>query len=162
MKQPVDKIEFWKGRIERVAREKKPENYSVYISHKSQWEGIAAVHKALIRKHCAGKVVLDAGCGYGRVSEWVDNYTGIDFSPDFIALARVKYPTGNFMVADLLDLSHFNDHNFDVAVVISIKQMIIDNLGPHVWDKMEKELRRVAKEVLILEYIDPEKFELLQ
>jgi hypothetical protein len=39
--------------------------------------------------------------------------------------------------------------------------MIEDNLGNQDWSKMQNELKRVAKKVLILEYEEPEKFEIL-
>jgi len=33
-----------------------------------------------------------------------------------------------------------------------MERMVIDNLGQEEWDLMEKEIRRVAKELIILEY----------
>jgi SAM-dependent methyltransferase len=49
--------------------------------------------------------VLDAGCGYGRVTSSFAvagfDYTGIDISPDAIAEARRRHPTQRFVVADL-------------------------------------------------------------
>lgn len=161
MKQHVDKIEFWKDRIDRVAKDNVPVNYSVYIAHGALWNQIAKVHEKIVREHCVGMKVLDAGCGYGRVSEWVENYTGVDFSPDFVDMARKQYPTKDFIVADLADMPFFDDKDFDVVVVISIKQMIVGNLGEAAWDAMEKELRRVGKKILLLEYTTPEVYDIL-
>lgn len=104
--------------------------------------------------------VLDAGCGYGRSSVYFDDYVGVDFSPDFIAKAKSKYPGKTFIQGNLKELP-FKDKEFDWAFCISIKKMIIDNLGEEEWSKMQKELSRVAKKVLILEYEDPEPFEVI-
>lgn len=148
--QPVDKIDFWKGRIDRASREGR-EHYSVYLARTELWDKINATHRAIIERECAGYAVLDAGCGYGRISEWVERYTGVDFSPDFIALAKQKYPGKQFLQADLKALP-FNNGQFDIAVCVSIRGMIIGNLGLAAWDEMEHELLRVAKKLIYLEY----------
>lgn len=149
----VSSEHFWKERIERAKREGNY-HYSVYLVNKRLWEEIAASHEAVLKEVTKGKHVLDAGCGYGRASEWVDDYTGIDSSPDFIKEAQKNYPKKHFEQADLTDLSRFKDQEFDLAFCISIRQMIRANLGEDEWDKMAKELKRVAKKVLILEYED--------
>lgn len=150
---PVDRPEFWKERIDGAVKE----HYSVYISSDNLWKDIEKCHKEIIEKEIPkGSKVLDAGCGYGRLSEWFDNYTGVDFSPDFIARAEMKYPDKKFVQADLKKLP-FKDREFDFAICVSIKNMIIGNLGTVEWWKMEKELKRVAHKVLILEYGDYER-----
>jgi len=153
MGKPVDKIEFWKERLGY------PEiRYSVYLTNKDDWDLINKTHKEIL-KELRGKV-LDAGCGYGRASEWIEDYTGIDFSPDFIEKAKELYPDKDFRIADLKDLP-FKDKEFDWAFCISVKKMIQANLGEDIWDIMEKELKRVAKKVLILEYSEPDKHEII-
>jgi malonyl-CoA O-methyltransferase len=152
---PIHKLEFWKERIDKAAKE----HYSVYVTNESHWERINAVHKELLEKLVTGKV-LDAGCGYGRWSELFSDYTGVDFSPDFIALAQKKYPQKNFLVANLKALP-FADKEFDWAFCVSIKKMVCDNLGEAEWEQMQTELKRVAQQVLILEYEDPEPYEII-
>lgn len=132
---------------------------SVYITKDEHWNHINEVHKDILLKECRGKV-LDAGCGYGRWSELFEDYVGVDFSPDFIDEAKRKYPSKNFIVADLKDLP-FNKNEFDIAFCVSIKQMVRANLGDEEWNLMLKELKRVAKKVLILEYEDPKPFEVI-
>jgi ubiquinone/menaquinone biosynthesis C-methylase UbiE len=88
------------------------------------------------------------------------NYIGVDFSPDFIDWSKKDNPNKEFLVADLKTLP-FKDNEFDWAFCVSIKKMIEDNLGNQDWSKMQNELKRVAKKVLILEYEEPEKFEIL-
>ena len=153
MQKPVDKIEFWKQRIDTAQKE----HYSVYVAGDNLWEAIRLIHQEIIDDHIKDTDrVLDAGCGYGRWSPHFDNYVGVDFSPDFIVKAKKKYPEKEFMVADLKDLP-FKKKEFDWAIVVSIKEMIRDNCGQEAWDKMEKELKRVSKNVLILEYGDYDK-----
>lgn len=161
MTQPVDKLDFWKDRIADSKRGGRYENYSVYIANPRHWAHIEEIHNGLLGKLIpADAKVLDGGCAYGRFSPLFDNYVGIDFSPDFIEEAKKKYPNKDFRVADLKDLP-FKDQEFDFAVLGSIKAMIIGNLGQEEWDIMENELRRVARKVIILEYTDPEIYEVL-
>lgn len=157
MPKPVDKVDFWKERIETCV---KP-HYSVYVVHETGWKRINDVHQSLFAKYIPKDAkVLDAGCGYGRWSSLFDNYVGVDFSPDFIKWAKKDHPGTEFLQADLKALP-FKDHEFDWAFCVSIKKMIEDNLGEEEWKKMEKELLRVAKKVLILEYEDPYQFTVL-
>ena len=153
----VDDINFWKKRIETATSE----HYSVYVIHEAGWSKINMVHRELLQENIPlESKVLDAGCGYGRWSTLFKNYTGIDFSPDFIEMARKKYPNKTFVIGDLKQIP-YDDNTFDWAFCVSIKKMIQDNLGDEEWLKMLSELKRVAKKVLILEYEDPRPFEVL-
>jgi ubiquinone/menaquinone biosynthesis C-methylase UbiE len=156
MNKGVDKIEFWKDRIEKAGRK----HYSVYITSEGDWQKINQAHEKILKDECKGKV-LDAGCGYGRWSVLFDDYVGTDFSPDFIAIAQKENPTKTFIQADLKALP-FKDGEFDVAFCVSIKHMIEGNLGKDAWLEMEKELLRVAKKLVILEYTDPENYDVLR
>lgn len=148
---PVNKEEFWKERLEQ-AKKNGDVRYSVFIAHQTQWDSINAKHLEIIKAEIKDTDnVLDAGCGYGRLSEYIKNYTGVDLSPDLIDEAKRLYPDKKFMVAKLESLP-FKDKEFDVAVCVSIKAMIVANLGYGAWMEMLKELKRVAKKVLILEY----------
>lgn len=156
MPKPVEQKSFWKQRIQEAAKE----HFSVYITSEHDWQHLNEVHKNLL-KMCTGKV-LDAGCGYGRSSELfeADRYTGVDFSPDFIAMARDKYPNKVFVQASL-DKLPFEDGAFDWAFCVSIKRMIQDNCGDDRWQEMQTEIKRVAKKLLILEYTDPHVHEIV-
>ena len=159
---PVDKIEFWKQRIS-DANKRGHKFWTVYVTKESDWAYINEEHgKILERETNEGDRVLDAGCGYGRWAELFDpaTYVGIDFSPDLIQMAKEDFPDYNFQVGDLRKLK-FKDKTFDVAFCVSIKEMIINNCGQEMWDEMEDELRRVAKKVLILEYTDPDIYDIL-
>lgn len=159
LNKPIDKLDFWKQRIDTAQKE----HYSVYVTGEEDWKRINTAHKEIIEqeidKDC---IVLDAGCGYGRWSEYFsqEKYTGVDFSPDFIDKAKVKYPNYNFVVSNLKSLP-FEDKQFDWSFCVSIKKMIEDNLGEEEWEQIKEELKRVSNKVLILEYEDPNPFEIL-
>lgn len=160
MSKPVNKIEFWKQRIDTAVKE----HYMVYVTSEGDWKRINQAHREILGFYIKPTdKVLDAGCAHARMAELFsdENYTGVDFSPDFIKLAKEKYSKKNFLVADLKSLP-FQEDKFDWAFCISIKKMIIDNLGENEWSDMEKELTRVAKKVLILEYESPKPHEVIQ
>lgn len=155
---PVTTEEFWKQRII-DSKNYGDIHHSVYISPNSLWKQIEEIHKKILLPY-VDKKVLDAGCGYGRASQWFTNYTGVDLSPDLLEKARGFYPNKNFIQGRLEKLP-FKDKEFDMAFCISIKAMIIGNLGEAVWQPMEEELKRVAKEVIILEYEEAGNFTVL-
>lgn len=154
---PVNETDFWKKRIE-DSKGYGDIHHSVYVSRSSLWKDIENAHKKILEKEVDLKHrVLDAGCGYGRCLTWFPhfNYTGVDFSPDFIEIAKRNYPSGRFLQADLKGLP-FPDHSFDITFCISIKQMIIGNLGGTEWELIENEIKRVADKVILLEYENPD------
>lgn len=156
----VNREEYWRYRLSE-AQKMSQLHYSVYLTRKEDWQNIEKAHREIISKEIPLSArVLDAGCGYGRGFEMLSprEYVGVDFSPDFISKAKELY-AGDFRVGDLANLP-FKKGEFDWAVCISIKQMIIGKSSEEHWKKMEKELRRVAKKILILEYTNPEQYEI--
>lgn len=159
MRNPIEQTEFWKKRLEDA--EKVGKDYlSVYNTSPADWDYICAVHKKICSYFVTGKV-LDIGCGYGRLSEWFPEYVGVDFSPDFIHKARKMYPHAEFVISDIKDMPLFLDKEFDWAVCASVKAMVIREMGEEEWNNMLKEIKRVAKNVLILEYSHPERYEII-
>jgi SAM-dependent methyltransferase len=149
--QPVDSPEFWKTRLD-LAKKQGKLHYSVYLANDSLWDRIYDIHLGIFKKEIPkGAKVLDIGCGYGRMAQLFTNYTGIDISPDFIALAKELNPDKKFLVADLNHLP-FKDKEFEVGFMVSVKGMIIGNLGEDAWKPMEAECKRVCKKVIVLEY----------
>ena len=149
--QPVSDPAFWKERLEQAKRGQHL-HYSVYLAGPTLWDNIYKIHLQIIEKEIPkGSKVLDIGCGYGRMAPLFDKYTGIDISPDFIALAQEIHPDKKFLVADLNKLP-FKDKEFEVGFMVSVRGMIIGNLGEEAWEPMEKECKRVCKKVLVLEY----------
>jgi SAM-dependent methyltransferase len=158
-KKPVMTAEFWRNRILKAISTGKELHTTVYETDPSTWRKIGYKTYKLLDKHLrAGDRFLDAGCGYGAVYDFMDRwtnikYTGVDISPDLIEMAKTRYPSGNFLVADLRQLP-FEDQSFDLAFCRSVRGMIIDNLGEETWHQMETELLRVAKQLLTAEYGD--------
>jgi len=158
MPNDVGKTGFWKERIENAER-LGLDFLSVYCTTQKDWDYICSVHKKICSFFVSGNV-LDIGCGYGRLSEWFNRYTGIDFSEDFVNKAKKIYHKNEFVVGDIKDMP-FYDKEFDWAICVSIRGMIQRELGDVEWLKMEKEIKRVAKNILILEYSNPAKYEII-
>jgi ubiquinone/menaquinone biosynthesis C-methylase UbiE len=151
--QPVSDTSFWRERLE-IAKRQKHIQYSVYLAGDDLWNRIYKVHHRIIDKVINNAdTVLDLGCGYGRMAEIFNpkRFVGVDVSPDLIAEAKERYPKHKFIEADLLNLP-FKDKEFDWGLLVSVRGMIQSNLGEEVWDKMDKECRRVCKKILVLEY----------
>lgn len=153
---PVSDPAFWKGRL--IGAPKGSPHHAVFVCPTDRWQRIEAKHREILAR-TVGPLdsVLDAGCGWGRLltllpEAWVGDYRGVDASPDFVRLAEATYPDKGFIVGDLRALPWAWTGLFDWAILVSIRPMIRRNLGDAEWDKMEAELRRVAKRLLYLEY----------
>lgn len=66
---------------------------------------------------------LDVACGYGRFADCFENYTGIDFSQNFIDMAQKANPEKNFKCVDAhtVELGKY-DIVFSVISLSSLKQ----------------------------------------
>jgi ubiquinone/menaquinone biosynthesis C-methylase UbiE len=158
-KERVSEIEFWKNRIENAHTK----HHSVYLCNPILWDDIFHAHRKIIRRVIPKDAyVLDAGCGYGRMCELFDskNYEGVDFSPDFIKMAMKEYPNHSFEVQNLKKLP-YEKHQFEWAFCVSIKDMIVKYDSLKSWLEIEKELKRVAKKILILEYTNYTNYEII-
>lgn len=157
MNKEINNPAFWADRLKQ-AKMNGHLHYSVYLANDRWWKRILDAHLKIIREYIKPtESVLDAGCGYGRLSEYFNNYLGIDFSPDFIQEAKTLFPNKNFELQDLRKLP-YKKGQFDWGVLDSVKHMIIGNLGMEEWEKMQKEIKRVCKKVLILEYGETESY----
>jgi SAM-dependent methyltransferase len=172
---------YWRLRL-RAAPEHSL-HHAVFKCPLEHWQRIEEKHQRILEKWILpSDVLLDAGCGYGRLVEllprvWEGWYVGIDLSPDLIQLAEERYgpqPGRNwrwpnmgprytrpgtltlsryrFAVGDLRRLATIPDRMFDWAILVSIRPMVRRHLGDKEWEKMETELRRVARRLLFLEY----------
>ena len=67
-----------------------------------------------------GKKILDIGCGTGRTSHYLRNFTdqyiGVDYSEGMVAFCKHAYPELTFYHADARDLSRFDNESFDLVL----------------------------------------------
>lgn len=155
MSKPILDPAYWRGRLEE-ARQGDNLHRAIYHCHRGLWDQIEAKHREIIAKLIGNHdSVLDVGCGYGRLLSlmpptWDGYYVGIDISPDFIALARMRWFDKYFMCSDIRDV--MVPWRFDWAVMVSFRPMVKDNLGGEVWSEMEAVIRKSATRLLFLEY----------
>lgn len=163
IREPIESTDFWKDRL-RVALLRGNLFQSVYMCGEVKWNAIQNRHKEIIAKHISSRDnVIDCACGYGRIIDLfpkeflIKNYWGVDFSPDFIHIAKLMYPEHAFYEEDLTELSNWCEpKQFDWAIISSTRGMIIRHQGQAAWDKMESEIRKVVKKLLFLEYNEHE------
>lgn len=157
MAKPVDKLSFWAQRLKEAREQGKDIRYAVFQTNPRNWIDIDDAHSKIIQEVISLRdTVLDAGCGFGRATQFFlpGQYLGIDQSPELIEEAKQFYPNYSFFEGNLNQLT-FEDNSFDWALCISIKIMIINNLGYDAWGKIQKELLRVTRKgILCLEYGD--------
>lgn len=168
MSQPVLDPDYWKARLRKAPAD--APHHAVYICNTAQWERIAAKHREILKRHVKpDDLVLDCGCGYGRLlglmpEDWKGFYIGFDLSPDFIDIAMDFYRRRDrvcFCCADLRSIPEaIATHAFDLAVSVSVRGMIRREIGDAAWQQMEANIRRVAKRLLILEYDEHDEGEL--
>jgi SAM-dependent methyltransferase len=165
--EPILDTNYWKIRLQEAPPGEL--HQAIFRCPKEKWDAIAERHRQILKEHIKPTdSILDTGCGWGRLLdllpvEWqlksIDRmqYLGVDISPDFIALARERHSkTGRlFVVGDLRDLWKLTDRQYDLAILISIRPMVIRNLGQPVWNEMESQIRKKVERLLYLEY-DPQ------
>lgn len=118
--------------LERIVKLKKivKNSYNINASHFNATRSKMAAADFL---WAAGKInksdkVLDAGCGNGRLLDYIevatDNYLGLDNNLYLVQTAKSRYPKYNFIQQDLDSLNNLNVDNFSrifcSAVIIHI------------------------------------------
>lgn len=94
--------------------------------------------------------IIDLGCGTGNLVEYINpkRYFGGDINPNFVELARRKYPDRDFQVFDLLK-SKFPKDKFDYAVIMNVLHHLTDKQVLKVFDRIQS--WGGAKELIIVE-----------
>lgn len=169
-KKPVDDPVFWR---ERLKEAKTTGDIRNAVFQDGNWAHIDRIHGAILGGLLDPRdEILDAGCGFGRAAPLMlgRRYVGVDLSRAFITEARMIWRDSlklafrdvSFEVGDLADLD-FPNESFDWAVCISMRTMIVSNIGWSAWDEIRQELLRVTKKgVIILEYTDPEIYDVIK
>lgn len=88
-----------------------------------QQDGLMAPERVILQKlrpEIANRRLLDVGVGGGRTTrpllEISRDYTGIDYSPQFVTLVKQKYRLDRIFECDVRDMSRFPDAGFDCVL----------------------------------------------
>lgn len=105
-------------------------------SYDSYPNGLIKIEEPIVRGmlgEVAGKRVLDAGCGTGRHTKWLAergaHVTGVDPSPEMIAIAREKCPQAEFLAGTFEPLP-VPDALFDLALNALVLEHLPEVAGP--------------------------------
>jgi SAM-dependent methyltransferase len=94
----------------------------------------AVLFQTVLRKLGVGPAtrLLDIGCGSGYAAAMAQrlgaDVTGLDITPELLAIARERVPSARFVAGDMDDLP-FDGEEFDVAVAFNAFQFARDPLG---------------------------------
>lgn len=164
MKRPIDNPKFWAQRLKDTSSNDR--HHAVFVCTNAMWEQINERHRVALANHVRPTdKVLDLGCGWGRLLDLLPphaSYTGIDLCPDFIAMARMERPGHQFHCGRFLEvLPPMQDKAYDVGILVSIRGMILRELGEEAWEKNLEQMSRVCRRLLFLEYglNDPEEIQ---
>lgn len=162
---------YWRKRLKDA---RKPHE-AVFLCSEERWRKQEERHRQLLAEHVKpNDFVLDVGCGWGRLLTmmpqwWIGPYIGVDVSPDFIDKARQAHNTSKFVdssgdaafvCGDVGQyLVGYLSQSIDLAVLVSFRPMLL-NHAPEAWTVIDKELKRVCKRRLFLEYVENDKGEL--
>lgn len=149
--------QFWRTRLLQAHASGRGLHTAIYDVDPETWDSIQCETRGrVLNAVLPGRRILDIGCGYGAVYDCLPNnfktgYVGIDVSPELVEIAKLRHPEGNFVVADATRLP-FSSGHFDLAVIRSIRAMLMRAGLPRVFASILREARRVASGVLVLEY----------
>lgn len=162
---PVESEEFWHDRILRIIARGGMLHEIIYDIDYDSWVRIQNDTAGTIARYVKpGDLILDAGCGYGCLFECLQTaglsetvvYIGVDVSPDLIRMASYRFADSllppRFTVGDLRNLHQFEAKVFDWVLCRSVRGMIESNFGLGAFDSMERELQRIGRNILYMEY----------
>jgi len=123
-------------------------DYNLIANYFSQTRNYPWADFEIFKKYLKkGDRILDAGCGNGRLSEFLQKikpkiqYTGLDSSLALLKLAKKNYPEKKFVFGDMTHLP-FSDESFDMVAAIAVFQHLP---GEELRVKALGEVNRVLK-----------------
>jgi ubiquinone/menaquinone biosynthesis C-methylase UbiE len=128
----------------------------------SQMKGL---HRVLAKRIPENIHLLDACCGTGafvfHLAPRVRRITGVDLSPRMISYARARKERNRvenvrFEVGDVSSLDAFDKNQFDLATVVNA----VHEMPPQIQPAAVRELLRVARKVLFVDFHVPLRFNL--
>jgi SAM-dependent methyltransferase len=107
--------------------------------------GGPALAKVLVNGYIqpnAGARILEIGCGPGTIFGYLpqSDYLGFDLSPEYIDLARRRFPKARFVCERVSQFSLANEHSFDVVLALGIVH--------HLEDAEARQLFQIAYDAL--------------
>jgi ubiquinone/menaquinone biosynthesis C-methylase UbiE len=121
---------------------------------------LASMRKRVALEIGANKSVIDIACGTGaqlfEIAGKSTKVTGVDLSESMIGFAiktadKRGISNTDFRVGDATDLSIFQDNTFDFAIL----SLAIHQFSPDLHPPILSEMKRVAKEIILLDYAVP-------
>lgn len=119
------------------------------------------IRETIIKKIEQDSKVIDIACGTGSLafslSKKCKSVTGVELSSKMIAYAQRRQKKQgikniHFIHCDATDLSRFRNKQFDYATI----SMAIHEMPPELRIKVLNEAKRVAKRVIIADYVVPQ------
>ncbi|MDT7542261.1 MAG: hypothetical protein QOE33_2165 [Acidobacteriota bacterium] len=93
------------------------------VSHYEQLDMLLEPERILLKRLAPtlrGKKILDIAIGGGRTTKYLleisRDYTGVDYTPEFVEVARRKFPSARIICCDARALSPFDDKTFDFVM----------------------------------------------
>ena len=107
--------------------------------------GGAAYAKVLVNEYIqpsAGARILEIGCGPGTIVRYLppSEYSGFDLSPEYIELARRRFPKAHFVCERVSQFSLAKEQSFDVVLALGITH--------HLDDAEARQLFQIAHDAL--------------
>jgi SAM-dependent methyltransferase len=107
--------------------------------------GGSALAKVLVNDYVqpkAGARILEIGCGPGTIVGYLppSDYLGFDLSPEYINLARRRFPKARFVCERVSEFSLANEQSFDVVLALGIVH--------HLEDAEARQLFQIAYDAL--------------
>ena len=165
MAEPIGDPAYWRGRLDEATKAGEP-HQAIWNTSAAEFGRVAFRHAAILRKLIEpDHSVLDVGCGTGRLlgllpPDWRGDYLGIDLSPDFVRLARERWPArrNQLLVCDVtrhgipLRLLPDREVRWDWAVLIGFESMFKKHLGVESWPPVERKIKAAAANLLVLDF----------
>ena len=129
----------------------------MFNGSKDAFDAREATQREAIKVIGARQSVIDVGCGYGRLLEllrlqgWQGRYVGYDVSPDLVEIARRWWPDHQFYVRDIVKNPPPCSIRSHWAVAMWVRTMLIDNQMPETWEWIERWMRTVADNLLVVD-----------
>jgi len=120
------------------------------------WGKVDGKHNQLICKYIQGQKILDIGCGYGSLVNYLrltGNYeaVGIDTDAESLRIARQLCPNGKYILKNKKELE-FPDASYDTVI---LKESLHHIYRESDFNYLFHEIRRVLKEEGRLIIFDP-------